>query len=243
MEIQKDERDSALCSAKKQYLDAQDIGARRGIELRLTKTEDYPIVEDLTREAFWNHHVPGCDEHLLVHKLHGSDIYIPELDFVAEVGGQIVGNIVYARAAIADADGTEYEVISFGPLAVLPEYQRMGIGSRLVEYSMEEAKKLGYNAVVIFGSREYYPRFGFRPARDFGVTTADGRFAAAHMIYELRAGALRGIDGKFLLDDIYSLDEAEVDEFDKRFPPKEKKSGTSSQKAFLESVKEELPPR
>lgn len=213
------------------------------MQIRETKPEDYRKVEELTREAFWNHHVPGCDEHLLVHKLHESDIYIPELDFVAEMDGGIVGNIVYAKAAIVDESGAEHEVVSFGPLAVLPEYQRMGVGSRLVEHSLEEARKLGYAAVVIFGSKEYYPRFGFLPARDFGVTTADGRFAAAHMICELEPGALRDIKGRFVLDDIYDLDEAEVEEFDKQFPLKEKKSGTASQKAFLESVKEELPPR
>ena len=64
------------------------------IEIRLERPEDYRAIENLTREAFWNHHVPGCDEHYLAHVLRGSDCFLPELDFVAECSGQIVGNFM-----------------------------------------------------------------------------------------------------------------------------------------------------
>ncbi len=73
-------------------------GVFLNIKLRLEKPADYRVVEELTREAFWGLHRPKCDEHLLVHKLRDIPAFIPELDYVAEIDGQIVGNIMYSRA-------------------------------------------------------------------------------------------------------------------------------------------------
>ena len=94
-----------------------------GIVIRNEDKKDSRIVEELTREAFWNLYVPGCSEHFVLHNLRDSVDFIPELDFVTEKEGRIVGHIAYSRGKIIDKQGKEREVISFGPLSVLPEFQ------------------------------------------------------------------------------------------------------------------------
>ncbi len=99
------------------------------IRIRKETPADYRIVEELTREAFWgNIDHPTCDgEHLLVHKLRKLPAFVPELDFVAEAEGKIVGHIIYSLARIMTPDKGEIQVLNFGPLSVHPSYKRMGV--------------------------------------------------------------------------------------------------------------------
>jgi predicted N-acetyltransferase YhbS len=106
------------------------------IILRNETPSDHWIVENLTREAFWNQYAPACMEHYLLHILRDSDAFIPELDVVAEVDGKLVGNIVYTKAQVVGDNGESWDVISFGPIAVLPAYQGQGIGGRLIELNL-----------------------------------------------------------------------------------------------------------
>ena len=195
------------------------------INIRLETPADHYAVEEITREAFWAFWEPDatiCAEHLLVHKLRTVESYVPELDFVAEYDGKIVGHIIYTKSKIACDDGVEYETLTFGPLTVAPECQNMGIGKKLMRHSFDEAKRLGYRAVLIFGHPDYYPRVGFRRAAEFGVTPTSGDIRDPFMAYPLYDGALDGIQGRYLIDPVYEqLAEADVLEFDKRFPPKE----------------------
>ena len=92
------------------------------ITLRREEPADHRAVEVLTREAFWGMDGPRCDEHLLVHRLRTATCFVPELDVVAEVDGVVVGNVMYSRAAVVGADGPR-EVLTFGPLSVLPAHQ------------------------------------------------------------------------------------------------------------------------
>ncbi len=96
------------------------------IEIRNEKEEDYRIVEKIMRKAFYNLYIPGCAEHYLVHHMRGHENFIPELDFVLERDGQVIGNIMYTKARLVDEAGTEKEILTFGPVCILPEYQRMG---------------------------------------------------------------------------------------------------------------------
>ncbi len=193
------------------------------ITIRLETPTDYRTVEELTREAFWgcmDH--PTCDgEHLIVHKLRSSSAFVPELDFVAETEGQLVGNIIYSKSKIIAGDGRETEVLTFGPLSVLPAYKKMGIGSALLRCSIARAKELGYRAIIIYGHPDYYPRFGFRRAGEYGITTPQGTSFDALMALELYDGALDGISGKFYEDKVFEIAPEEIEEFDKRFPPKD----------------------
>lgn len=127
-----------------------------GISIRLEKEEDYKKVEYMTREAFWNVYKPGCDEHLLVHKIRKVNTFADELSFVACDNDIICGNIIYSKAKVVDSDNREYEVLCMGPLAVLPSYQRQGIGSMLMNHSIEKARQLGYKAVRVQGSNNFW---------------------------------------------------------------------------------------
>lgn len=203
------------------------------IVIRLEEKKDHRAVEEIAREAFWNLHVPGCGEHLLAHRLRKHPVFIPALDYVAERDGWIVGNIMYCRAVIRDDSGNDTEVITFGPLSVLPECQRQGIGSALIRHSLAKAETLGYGSVWIYGDPMYYHRFGFKPGKEYGVRTEDGAFMDVLMGLELVKGALAGIAGRFIEGEAYHIDEAELMEFDKTFPHKEK-AVTESQKRFAE---------
>lgn len=193
------------------------------ITIRQENAEDYRIVEELTREAFWgNIDHPTCDgEHLLVHKLRTRSAYVPELDFVAELDGSIVGHIIYSLAKVVASDGKETEVLNFGPLSVLPAYRKRGIGAALMRHSIAKAEKLGYRAIIFYGHPDYYPRFGFRRASRYGITGMDGSSRDSLMAMELYDGALDGITGRYAEDDVYEVDAEEMAEFEKTFPPKE----------------------
>lgn len=196
---------------------------------------DYRQVEALTREAFWNVYVPGCEEHYLAHVIRGTKEFIPELDVVAELDGCIVGNIMYAESSIVSEQGETYPVITFGPLSVLPSCQKSGVGRKLIEYTKEKAAQMGFLAIVICGDPAYYSRFGFTAAEEYGIRNGEGFYAAALQICELRPGAMDGICGRFEEGEAYQMDSLLAEEFDKTFPPREK--GTSvTQNRFRELI-------
>ncbi len=192
------------------------------LNLRNETPADYRTVEELTRDAFWgsmDH--PTCDgEHLIVHRLRQLPTFVPELDVVAEHDGRIVGHVIYSRANIVTPQGERVEVLTFGPLSVLPAYKRQGVGSALMQYTLGRAAALGWRAVVVYGHPDYYPRFGFRRGAQYGITAADGSSFDALMALELYEGALRGISGRFVEDPVFAVDPAQLAAFEKTFPPK-----------------------
>jgi len=190
-------------------------------------------VEELTREAFWNLNVPGCNEHLLAHKLRDSPVFIPELDFVALMEHQIVGNIMFCRSIVKSDATLAYGVLTFGPVSVLPQFQRQGVGSALIRHSLRAAADLGHKVILIYGDPAYYHRFGFKSAKEHDIATREGKFMDALMAFELYPGVLQGISGRFFEDEVYHVDEEELVEFEKTFPYKEK-CITESQRRFQE---------
>ena len=206
------------------------------IHLRLEQLSDYRETENVVREAFWNHFSPGCDEHYLLHIMRDSPAFVPELNVVAVVDDKIVGNIVYAKSIIRADNGNEYEVLSLGPIAVLPEYQSKGIGGRMIEYTRQLAREMGFRAILLCGDPDYYLRQGFVPAETLGIRTGDNMYATALHVSELYEGALADAKGRYFEDPIYEIDEAAAIEFDKNFPLQEKITGTPSQKRFDEIV-------
>ena len=195
------------------------------IILRNETEMDYFTVENLTREAFWNVYMPGCDEHLLTHNIRNLPCFIKELDLVAEVDGNIVGNIIYSKAKATDLNGNNHEFISFGPVAVHPDYQKKGIGSALINHTFKLAEQFGYTAVFITGNPEYYQRFGFTAAFDYSIHLKgipENDRAEFFMVKLLKQNALDGISGVFEFDKCFEVDKNQLDEFDKQFPPKVK---------------------
>lgn len=206
------------------------------LKFRNEQEFDYKIVEDLTREAFWNHHVLGCDEHYLVHIMRDSKAFIKELDIIVLLDNKIVANIIYTKAIILDDNEKKHNVISFGPISVLPEYQGHGIGTKLIEHTKILAQDLGYKAILIYGDPDFYSKVGFIPAKNLGIATKDNMYSVALQACELIKDALSNCSGRFFEDSIYHIDEQAAKEFDKSFPKKDYVSNLPSQERFLKLV-------
>lgn len=195
------------------------------MNIRTERAEDFRRVEEVTREAFWNVYRPGCVEHFILHKFRSDPDFIPELSLLCEKNGETVGHIMYCRARLLPDCGGEKEIAVFGPLSVLPSCQREGIGGALITASLKIAADMGFGAVAITGSPEYYSRFGFESGSRRGVFY-DGipreEETPFFMVKELSAGFLQG-GYRYRDPDGYSFDEGELELFDSGFPKMEKK--------------------
>lgn len=194
------------------------------VTIRPEKPEDYAAILRLTYEAFITLDYPGrrrVDEHYLIHLLQDCEHIVPELRFVAEAESGIVGHILYTKSKVVCLDKTEIETVTFGPLSVLPKYQRQGIGRLLVEHSMNKALEMGFDAVLIVGVPDYYPKLGFARARNFGLTLPGGSVGDEFMAYELNPGVLTGGGtARFLAQSVFEQaenDDAGYAEFHEAF--------------------------
>ena len=201
------------------------------LNIRNERESDYKNVEDITRKAFYNVYVPGCMEHYLVHIMRGHEDFIPELDFVIEVDGQTVGNIMYTKSKLTDEGGTEKEIVTFGPVSILPKYQRKGYGKMLIEHSLKRAAELGYEAVVIMGSPANYVGSGFQCCRKYNICVEKEKYPAAMLVKELKPGALDGRLWFYSDSPVMNVDEREAQAFDDGLEKMEKK-WMPSQEAF-----------
>lgn len=192
------------------------------ITIRNERPEDYRAVEELTKRAFHNVNFPGCDEHYLAHMLRGHADFVTELDLVLELDGKPIANIMYTRSKLVDENGAEKTVLTFGPLGVLPEYQRQGYGKRLLEYSLEKARELGYEAVVIFGNPENYVSSGFKSCKKYNVSLGNGEYPVPLLVNELKEGALSGKSWTYKESAAYEIDMSGFEEFDEKYPQLEK---------------------
>ncbi len=191
------------------------------ITIRPEDPADHRAVELLTREAFWGTEMPRCTEHLLVRRLREAPSLVPELDLVAVDDGVVVGHVIYTRAQVVGSDGAS-EVLTFGPLSVVPERQGTGVGSALMRHTLAEAARLGHRAVVVYGHPDYYPRFGFARGADVGITAPGGATFDALMARALVPGGLDGVRGEFHEDAAFQVDAVDAEAFDlAEFPPKE----------------------
>ena len=134
------------------------------IEIREEKISEQRETENVVREAFWNVYSPGCSDHYLVHQIRQCPAYIPQLNLVAVKNETIVGHVINIKSYISGDDGRNYEVISLGPISVLPQYQRTGVGSKLISEVKKIAKQSGYRAILLYGNPAFYLKQGFEPA-------------------------------------------------------------------------------
>ncbi len=139
------------------------------------------------------------------------------MNFVAEFSGKLIGNIMYSVAYVLSPNGERHEVLTFGPLTVLPQWQRRGVGITLMRHTLKLAAKMGFGAVIIFGHPTYYPRIGFKEAKEFGITTSWGENFPAFMALELMFGGLDGITGAMYYTPCMDVDAAKAREFDLGF--------------------------
>ena len=191
------------------------------IMIRLEKKEEYREVEKMVRESFWNVYHPGCFEHYVLNQLRDDPAFVPELDFVMEQDGQLIGQNMFMRANIKADDGRTISIMTMGPICITPEPKRKGYGKILLDYSLEKAKELGCGAVCFEGNIDFYGRSGFAPASTFGIRyhgLSEGEDASFFLCKELIPGYLDGITGEYATPQGYFVDESEVETFDKEFP-------------------------
>ena len=218
------------------FIDREETeGTMMLLYIRNEKETDYKLVEDITRKAFYNMYIPGCIEHYLVHIMRGHEDFIPELDFVLELGGKVIGNIMYTKAELTDEEGSKKEIVTFGPVSVLPEHQRNGYGKMLIEHSLNRAAELGYEAVVIFGSPSNYVSSGFKCCKKYNVCVEKGKYPAAMLVKELKPGTLDGRIWFYSDSPVMSIDEGKAREFDDSLEKMEKRWMPSQEEFYIMS--------
>ena len=193
--------------------------------IRNETKKDYAEVENLIRESFWNVYRPGCSEHYVMHVLRDDPAFVPELDFVMEKDSQLIGQNMFMKTVINADDGRDVPVLTMGPICITPELKRKGYGKRLLDYSLEKAAQMGFGAVLFEGNILFYGKSGFDYARNFSIRYHDlpeGADDSFFLCRELIPGYLSGITGVYRTPRGYYVDDADVEKFDKNFPPKQK---------------------
>lgn len=203
--------------------------------IRKEEKRDWTTVENITRQAFYNLYVPGCAEHYLVHIMREHEDYIPELDFVLELNGDVVGNIIYTKAKLIDENGTPKDILTFGPVSILPAYQRMGYGKMLMEHSFQKAMKLGYDVIVIFGSPSNYVSRGFKSCKKYNVCIENDKYPAAMMVKELIPHVLDGHKWIYRDSPVMAISEEEAERYDATLEAMEKKYLPSQDEFYIMS--------
>ena len=117
--------------------------------IRYEPPEDYRNVENLVRESFWNVYRPGCSEHYVIHVLRDDPAFVPELDFVMEKDGQLIGQNMFMKTIIEADDGRTVPVLTMGPIGIAPEKKRQGYGRRLLDFCLEKARDMGFGACAV----------------------------------------------------------------------------------------------
>ena len=193
--------------------------------IRLEDKKDYREVENLIRESFWNVYRPGCSEHYVMHVLRDDPAFIPELDFVLEKDGVLIGQNMFMKTIINADDGRVIDILTMGPIGIIPELKRKGYGKAILDYSLEKATEMGFGAVLFEGNIDFYGKSGFDYARNYGIRYHDlpeGADDSFFLCKELIPGYLDGVTGVYQTPQGYYVKDEDVEEFDKGFPPKKK---------------------
>lgn len=196
-----------------------------GYIIRPEREEDFLAVENLVRESFWNVYRPGCSEHYVIHVLRDDPAFVKELDFVMELDGRLIGQNMFMKTVINADGGGDVPVLTMGPICIAPELKRRGYGKKLLDYSLEKAAALGYGSVLFEGNIGFYGKSGFDYARNFDIRYHDlpeGADDSFFLCRELIPGYLDGVSGVYQTPAGYYVDDADVEEFDRAFPHKEK---------------------
>jgi len=198
------------------------------MNIRLERPEDYRVVEELTREAFWNVYKPGCVEHYVLNQYRNNPDFIPELDYVMEEDGRIIGHVMFSKAELVLNDGSHKASWTFGPISIHPDYKRKGYGLKLLNYALDNARQMGVGFICMEGNIEFYKHAGFVLASKLGIhyysepKDADVPYFLAQ---ELIPGWLGGIEATYCPPKGYFVADANPDAFeafDATFPKKEK---------------------
>ncbi|MET1259587.1 N-acetyltransferase [Flagellimonas sp. DF-77] len=138
------------------------------IIIRQEHQNDHETVFKLIQTAFAEAEFSDHREQFLVERLRNSQAFIPELSLVAEKDDALVGHILLTRIHI-EHNHQRFDSLALAPVSVLPRYQGQGIGGCLIMEAHQRAKAMGHRSVVLLGHAAYYPKFGYRPAHEFGI--------------------------------------------------------------------------
>ncbi|GCB34274.1 N-acetyltransferase [Bacteroides faecalis] len=164
------------------------------IKIRQEQENDYKAVYELIELAFRNMEESDHSEHFLVERLRKSEAFIPELSLVAEKDGEIIGHILMTKVEIVSAVKAT-TTLALAPVAVLPKYQGQGVGGTLICEVHKRATELGYGSAVLLGHKDYYPKFGYKKAIDFGIEFPFEVPYEYCMVIELLPNALKNVQG------------------------------------------------
>lgn len=198
------------------------------VTIRLERKEEYREVENLVRESFWNVYRPGCLEHYVLKRLRNDPDFVPELDFVMEKDGRIIGQNVFVRAVIRTDGGNDLPIMTMGPICIAPGLKRQGYGKLLLDYSLSKAAGLGCGAICFEGNIGFYGKSGFTYASKFGIRyhgLPEGADASFFLCRELIPGYLDGITGEYQTPKGYFVCDEFPEDFaayEASFPYKEK---------------------
>ena len=198
------------------------------MNIRLERPEDYRVVEELTREAFWNVYKPGCVEHYVLNQYRNNPDFIPELDFVMEEDGQIIGHVMFSKAELVLNDGSRKPSWTFGPISIHPDYKRKGYGLKLLNYALDKARETGVGFLCMEGNIGFYSHAGFGLASKMGIryhSEPKDAEVPYFLAQELIPGWLGGIEATYCPPKGYFVADVDPDAFDTyeaTFPRKEK---------------------
>lgn len=168
------------------------LGYPMSIIIRTENSNDYLQVHNVNFMAFGGRE----DEANLVERIRTTQNFVPQLSIVAEEHGEVVGHLLMSKAEIIEGE-KRHEVIVLAPIAVRPDYQKQGVGKQLIHEGLKRCKELGYYIVLLIGHPSYYPKFGFKPARQYGLEL--NQFEVPNevfMVCELRKDELKNIKGE-----------------------------------------------
>lgn len=164
------------------------------ITIRQETLSDHPAVFALIQQAFQKEVHSDHREQFLVERLRKADAFIPELSLVAELGKEIVGYVILSKVFIRNAQ-QESESLALAPVAVLPAYHGKGIGGKLIRAAHVKAHSLGFLSIIILGHPDYYPRFGYKQADQYGIELPFGAPPEYCFAIELESNSLQGVSG------------------------------------------------
>ncbi len=160
--------------------------------IRPESPQDFKAIRQVIHAAFKQAQHTDGDEHNLVERLRRDPAYLPSLTFVALDGDQVIGHCMLTRLTIGDSP---CKTLALAPVAVLPSFQRKGIGTKLIEKSISQAALEGFDGIIVLGHAAYYPRFGFVPASQFGISCPFPVEDANFMALPLRKDGLKNAAG------------------------------------------------
>ena len=165
------------------------------MNIRVSQEKDFKEIYSFVKTAFETARVSDGTEQDFVLKLRAGETYLPELEFVAQENGILVGHIMLTKQAYQTTEGTRTGVL-VAPLAVALPYRNRGIGGKRLRHACEQAVKAGHTAAFLVGNPQYYGRFGFRKTSEYGIKNSSDIPDDVVLGSELVAGALQGIRGE-----------------------------------------------